>query len=215
MLQKIQRQELLQAQIALFVAIALQFVVWAINKQANDLQITIILAEVVLAVLIGFTANTRSLREKGIHNLASVTLLVLISLANISALATVLNDLIVSHAVFRGEELLSSAIAILLTNIIVFSLLYWEIDSPGLTKKKWSRHDKDFQFTQHDIRSDYNSWQPQYLDYLYLSITNALNFASADARPLTHQAKILMAIQALISITTLALVIARSVSILG
>ncbi|MGC1176754.1 MAG: hypothetical protein WA843_01680 [Candidatus Saccharimonadales bacterium] len=44
---------------------------------------------------------------------------------------------------------------------------------------------------------------------------NAVNFAPADTRPLTRQAKALMASQSLVSVFTLALVIARSVSILG
>lgn len=61
---------------------------------------------------------------------------------------------------------------------------------------------------------DFPDWQPQFGDYLYLSITNATNFAPADVRPLTLQAKALMAIQSLISVFTLALVLARSVNIL-
>jgi uncharacterized membrane protein len=97
----------------------------------------------------------------------------------------------------------------------VYALWYWEIDSPGLTRTLWSKYDKDFQFTQQDLEQEFPRWHPQFLDYLYLSITNAVNFAPADARPLTRQAKMLMASQSLISVFTLALVIARSVSILG
>jgi uncharacterized membrane protein len=94
-------------------------------------------------------------------------------------------------------------------------LWYWEIDSPGLSGKRWSKHDKDFQFTQQDMKSEFPNWSPEFGDYLYLSVTNALNFAPADTRPITRQAKYLMAGQAVVSVFTLALVIARSVSILG
>jgi uncharacterized membrane protein len=94
-------------------------------------------------------------------------------------------------------------------------LWYWEIDSPGLTRTHWSKHNKDFQFTQQDMQTEFPSWQPQFLDYLFLSVSNAVNFAPADTRPLTHQAKMLMSSQSLISVFTLALVVARSVSILG
>jgi hypothetical protein len=140
----------------------------------------------------------------------------LISVENISSVLIVLNLLITQSNIIDGYNLLASAIAIFLTNIIVFALWYWEIDSPGLSGKKWSRHDKDFQFTQQDINnSDFKDWQPSFPDYLYLSLTNAINFAPADARPITHQAKLLMGIQALVSVSTLALIIARSVSILG
>ena len=68
---------------------------------------------------------------------------------------------------------------------------------------------------QQERRSEFIGWTPQYLDYLYLSVTNAINFASADTKPITRNAKFLMGAQALISVFTLALVVARSVSILG
>ena len=112
-------------------------------------------------------------------------------------------------------QLLSAALAIFVTNIIVYALWYWEIDSPGLTRKRWSKFDKDFQFTQQDLPNEFPDWQPEFLDYLYLAITNAINFAPADTRPITRQAKMLMASQAIVSVFTLALVIARSVSILS
>jgi hypothetical protein len=142
-------------------------------------------------------------------------LLGLISVANFSALIIVLGFLVAGGTDLNGLELLSSAVAIFLTNIIVFGLWYWEIDSPGLTRKRWSKHDRDFQFTQQEKAEEYPDWKPEFFDYLYLSITNALNFAAADAKPLTRSAKLLMAFQAFVSVFTLALVIARSVSILG
>jgi uncharacterized membrane protein len=154
-------------------------------------------------------------RRIGIHHFLALTLLALLSVANVSSLILVLNSLIISHTAISGPELLASAIAIFMTNIIVYSLWYWEIDSPGLTRKHWTKSDQDFQFTQQDLKQDYPNWRPEFLDYLYLSVTNAINFASADARPITHAAKLLMGSQALVSVFTLALVIARSVSILG
>jgi uncharacterized membrane protein len=126
-----------------------------------------------------------------------------------------LNELIIVHAAVSGPELLASAIAIFITNIIVYALWYWEVDSPGLSRKRWSKNDQDFQFTQQERKEEFPVWRPEFLDYLYVSTTNAINFAPADARPLTHGAKLLMGSQALISVFTLALLVARSVSILS
>lgn len=215
MLAKITTREVYQAQIALVAAIGLQAVVWKINHNAFGSQYIIVITELVLAVFIGFTAGRQSFRESGVHHLAAIALLALISAANISSLVVVLDSLIISHAQVTGLQLLSSALAIFATNIIVFALWYWEIDSPGLTRKRWSKHDKDFQFTQQDKSAEFSDWRPEFFDYLYLSITNAINFAPADTRPLSRQAKMLMAAQALVSVFTLALVIARSVSILN
>jgi uncharacterized membrane protein len=216
MLHRIATRELIQAQIALFVAIALQVVVWEINDELLiGPQYLIIPTELILAVLIGFTINMRKAHRMGVHHAFAISLPALITVANVSSLVLVLHSLIVGHAAVSGTELLASALAIFMTNIIVFALWYWEIDNPGLSRKRWSKHDKDFQFTQQNMPKEYPHWQPEFMDYLYLSITNAINFAPADAKPLTHVAKLLMGSQALVSIFTLALVIARSVSILG
>lgn len=216
MLQRISKRELIQAQVALFVAIALQIVVWKINHELLvGPQYLLIPTEILLAVLISFTVNMGSAHRRGINHAFALVLIALISIANVSSLMLVLHALVITHAAITGPALLASALAIFVTNIIVFSLWYWEIDSPGLSRKRWSKNDKDFQFTQQDLKEDFPGWRSEFLDYLYLSVTNAINFASADARPLTHAAKILMGSQALISVFTLALVIARSVSILG
>lgn len=215
---KINRSELVQVQLALLAAIGLQIVTRTIgNELLPGSQYVIILIELGLALLIGFTVNRHRERTLGVHHVIAILLLGLISVINVSGLVYVLNSLIINHAALNGEELLASAIAIFATNIIVFALWYWEIDSPGLTGTHWSRHNKDFQFTQQeaDLASEFPHWRPQFGDYLYLLITNAVNFAPADVRPLTLQAKALMAVQSLISVFTLALVIARSVSILG
>lgn len=212
----IAKHELLQAQFALAGAIFLQVVVLLVN-QALDLgpQYLIIATEIGLAILLAASLGTHRKNSRQVRNLTAGALLGFISFANIISLGYVLYALIIGHADVSGLELLVSAIAIFLTNIIVYALWYWEIDSPGLTTKRWSKHDKDFQFTQQDMPKEFPTWRPQFIDYLYLSIINAVNFAPADTRPLTRSAKLLMASQSLVSVFTLALVIARSVSILG
>lgn len=212
----ITRQELAFAQVALFVAIGLQLLSWSISGSLTyGPHPLIVVTEVVLSVVIGISARSPRLVGKSLYRTFSFILLGLISVENISSLVVVSKLLITQGTHLSGYELLASALAIFLTNIIVFSLWYWEIDSPGLSGKKWSRHDKDFQFTQQDMHNDFPNWQPSFADYLYLSITNAINFAPADTRPITRQAKALMGTQALVSVFTLALVLARSVSILG
>ena len=57
-------------------------------------------------------------------------------------------------------------------------------------------------------------WEPQFTDYLYLSFTNATAFSPTDVMPLTRWAKLTMLVQSLVSLITVALVIARAVNIL-
>lgn len=212
----ISRSELWLAQSALIFAIILQVAAWHLSPELSyGPHGVIIITEVALLVIISLTASTRHIRPNSLYRTLSVILLGIISLANIDSFFLVVRLLLTEGLTLSGRELIVSAIAIFLTNIVIFSLWYWEIDSPGLSGRKWSKHDKDFQFTQQDMRRDFPDWQPSFVDYLYLSVTNAINFAPADAKPITAQAKLLMALQALVSVFTLALILARSVSILN
>lgn len=209
------RLELIEAQAALFGAIGLQVIVWRINHGfLAQPQYLVILVEVILALLLGFTSSVKSLRGRSLQHGAATVVIGLITFANFASLAIVIYALI-SGDLTDGPSLLGSAIAIFFTNVIVYALWYWEIDSPGLTNRKWTKSDKDFQFVQQDIGREFSHWQPEFVDYFYISIINSINGATASAHPITKQAKILVATQAIISIFTLALVVARSVSILG
>jgi uncharacterized membrane protein len=57
-------------------------------------------------------------------------------------------------------------------------------------------------------------WKPQFFDYLYIAFTNATAFSPADVFPLSRWAKALMLVEALISLLTIAIVLARSVSLI-
>jgi len=57
-------------------------------------------------------------------------------------------------------------------------------------------------------------WEPHFVDYLYLSFTNATAFSPTDVMPLSRWAKMAMLVQSLVSLATVALVIARAVNIL-
>ena len=57
-------------------------------------------------------------------------------------------------------------------------------------------------------------WHPRFVDYFYVSFTNASAFSPTDTMPLTRWAKPLMLTQSTVSILTLLLVAARAVNIL-
>ncbi len=212
----ISEAEIFQALFALLAAVSLQILTARFGANiVPGAHYFIIFIELVLASLLAISINIRGTNSWGLHHVFAIGLLGLISIANVTGLVFVLNSLIIGHGALNGEQLLASAVAIFLTNIIVYSLWYWEIDSPGLTNSRWSKNDKDFQFTQQSLPGDFPGWRPKFGDYLYLSITNAVNFAPADSKPVSLQAKMLMATQSLISVFTLALLIARSVSVLG
>jgi uncharacterized membrane protein len=59
------------------------------------------------------------------------------------------------------------------------------------------------------------SWAPHFLDYLFLAFTAATALSPADTYPLTRPAKMLMMIEAVLSLTLVGILIARAVNILG
>ena len=57
-------------------------------------------------------------------------------------------------------------------------------------------------------------WEPAFADYPYLAFTNAAAFSPTDVMPLSRWAKLAMTLQSVISIVTVALIVARAVNIL-
>ena len=104
-----------------------------------------------------------------------------------------------------------------LTNFLIFALWYWETDRGGPGRRA-AGHDRapDFLFPQmSDDRIEPLEWRPQFIDYLYVSLTNATAFSPTDTMPLTPTAKIIMGMQSLVSLVTIGLIVSRAVNILG
>ena len=59
-----------------------------------------------------------------------------------------------------------------------------------------------------------DQWSPGFVDYLFLAFNTSTAFSPTDVPVLSRWAKILMMIQALISLATIALLAARAVNIL-
>jgi uncharacterized membrane protein len=105
---------------------------------------------------------------------------------------------------------------VLLTNVVTFGLLYWELDrgGPSARRAKPARF-PDFEFPQTTAPAlAAPDWQPLFLDYLYVAFTNIVAFSPTDTMPLTRNAKALMALQAVVSAAVLVVVIARVINIL-
>lgn len=206
--------EMFHAQCALLLAIVLQ--VTLDKSLVVGPRYVIAILELFLVFGIGITAPLQHSIGARLRRAFSLALVVLITVANAASMILVANDLIQGSAV-GGRQLIFSAFAIFVTNIIIFSIWYWEIDSPGLTGIH--KHDEapKFQFPnmQDEITRVEKKWEPTYFDYLYVSITNSTAFSPTDTMPLTHPIKALMSIQALIALITVVLVTARAVNILG
>ena len=113
----------------------------------------------------------------------------------------------------HATNLLRSAALLWSFNILVFALWYWELDGGGPWKRHLSgHHAADFLFPQ---QVNGKSWEPHFLDYLFVAFTGATALSPADTMPLTQTAKALMMLEAVLSLTLTGILVARAVNILG
>ena len=143
-------------------------------------------------------------------------LTIVVSLFNFGALLLLIRALISGHA-GAAPVLLLDAANIWGTNIIIFALWYWNLDRGGPAASGLvARSQPDFLFANMlQGASAETDWSPGFIDYLYLSFTNATAFSPTDTLPLSQMAKVLMMFEASISLLTVALVAARAVNVLS
>jgi hypothetical protein len=146
----------------------------------------------------------------------SIGLVVALAAAALISTAILIADLIQGGKVTEAaDSLLASGALIWLGNLIVFSLLYWLLDSGGpYARYVGEREYPDFAFTQ-QMSPEFAppGWRPHYVDYLVLGLTTSTAFSPTDVMPISHWAKLLMALQSIISLTVVGLVIARAVNV--
>ncbi len=144
-----------------------------------------------------------------------IALSAVMTFSNVASTGHLIRELLNGSAT-NPTQLLQSGGSIWLTNIIAFSLWYWEFDrgGPGARAQALDPY-PDFLFPQMvnpELAPD--GWHSNYFDYLYVSFTNASAFSPTDTLPLSRWAKSLMTVQSTTSLITVGLVIARAVNIL-
>jgi uncharacterized membrane protein len=207
--------QLWHVQLVMLVAIVLQLALPDTFSVGTRFAIPI--TELLLMGFLSFT-TPRQRVFKSVARRVNVFLLILITgLGNAYSLGVITNKLLSGEHVSDGRALIFAAINIFMTNIIVFALWYWEMDGGGPGERQQiAKYDQDFLFPQHR-HEDYKhpDWKPMFVDYLYVSSTNAMTFGPADTKPLSRRAKLLMLLQSMISLVVVALVAARAVGILN
>jgi hypothetical protein len=168
-----------------------------------------------LVLLIAADPASLSRRSRVLRPASIVLVFVLAGLA-LLATAVMVVDLVRGGPVTNSaDDLLSSGALIWFGNVLVFSLMYWLLDSGGPLARYRREHPyPDFAFTQlQNPELAPPDWLPRYGDYLILGLTTSTAFSPTDVLPMARWAKIAMAVQSLISLLTIGLVIARAVNV--
>jgi uncharacterized membrane protein len=170
-------------------------------------------------LLIGLAiANPVRIEKRGSFVRAvSIALIFLISVANLASGVLLIRAILEGKAGTAAGPLLASGASIWATNVIAFALWYWEFDRGGpVNRAQGSSRLPDLMFPQMAAPElAPPEWETRFVDYLYLSFTNATAFSPTDVMPLARWAKLTMLVQSALSLAVGALVIARAVNILN
>jgi hypothetical protein len=200
------------------VAIVLQFLLAdSLNKPLPHYLLPVLEG----ALLVGLSiANPIRIERQGkMVRAASIALIVLITAANVSSAVLLVRAIVEAlPSTAQAGPLLASGASIWATNVIAFGLWYWEFDRGGPVERAVGNtmRPPDFLFPQMTARPELlpPNWEPHFIDYLYLSFTNATAFSPTDVMPLARWSKCAMAVQSGVALLIGVLVIARAVNIL-
>ena len=138
-----------------------------------------------------------------------------ITIALITALAFLIHGLPQHQE--QPKDMLRSATALWITNVVVFALWYWMLDAGGPLKRDCGRKSMESSFLFPQMLSNehrHESWTPHFMDYLFLAFNTSTAFSPTDTAVLSRWAKFGTMLQSLISLTIVALLAARAVNIL-
>lgn len=125
---------------------------------------------------------------------------------------------------YKGDPvvLLQSAVVLWVINVLVFASWYWRLDAggPHARDARVGHTDGAFLFPQMTLDETTRAemgiadWSPQFVDYLFLAFNTSTALSPADTAALSRWAKVLMMIQAAVSLTIVAVIAGRAVNIL-
>jgi hypothetical protein len=201
------------------VAIALQLLLPDQLSIGSDWRWILPALEAATLVALFIASPQRLEAPHSVRRVLTLSLTAIVSIANGISLV-LLAHLLLNPGLSKGPGghlLIIAGAEIWLTNVLILSLWYWELDrgGPGIRAAGLDgRPDFQFPHMTDEVGALYPGWRPQFVDYLYLSLTNATAMSPTDTMPLSVPAKLLMGLQSLISLVTIGLVVSRAVNIL-
>jgi len=180
--------------------------------------VTYMVGAVVFAPVAAVGLTAARVRWLRVERVVILFFCVYMSAALLINLKHLIHAMIYRSAEITGLQLMAASIAVWVNNVLMFSLLYWQLDRGGPEARvAGSGARADYLFPQEgapaeDVPPD---WRPAYIDYLFLSYTTATAFSPTDTLPLSSRAKLLLMAESAISLVTILMVAARAINILG
>ena len=155
---------------------------------------------------------------RGSHRLARRISFGVIGFVTVAVVvSTVLLVLSALNARTSAPALLRDAALLWIMNVTTFAAWYWETDGCGPARRHQEEHrSEDFLFPQMNLGGGIaRGWSPGFLDYLFLAFNTSTAFSPTDTAVLSRRAKVLMMMQALLSLVILAVLVSRAINALA
>jgi len=170
-----------------------------------------------LAVAMTLLVPTVVARRRGFTRANAIFGFLISSVITIDLIVTLVSLVaaLPTHVETPGALLRSGAI-LWVTNVLVFASWYWRLDAGGPNKREMQKSHVHgaFLFPQMTAESPDRAWRPGFVDYLFVAFNTSAAFSPTDTPVLSRWAKLLSMVQAAISFTTVAVLLARGVGIL-
>ncbi|WP_327363426.1 hypothetical protein [Streptomyces sp. NBC_01296] len=157
-------------------------------------------------------------RRSAFLRAVAITLVAVLALSAVWSTVHLVDDLIHGGPeTGSASSLLQTGGTVWVGTILAFSLLYYELDNGGAAARAHHMPPTPALAFPQQLNPELGAadWRPRFIDYLYLGLTNSTAFSPTDVMPLAPWAKIVMSVQALLSLLILGLVVARAVNVLA
>jgi hypothetical protein len=183
---------------------------WLISESLAPIPREVVAGAVMVGVVSILLARLRGRhllgRALGLGLIAAITLAEVIS-------TLLLVSLLPRREAIPPPSLLRDAAILWCINIVIFALWYWAIDGGGpLMRHNHPYEGKDFLFPQQQQQNEKNSWSPSFVDYLFLAFNHSTAFSPTDTAVLSRRAKMLVMIQAALSLMSIAVLAAKAIN---
>lgn len=168
-----------------------------------------------LVVLMAGDPGRIDKRKRWLSILTGV-LIGVITVANAFSAVQLIAGILTNASFTQPNELLYSGGAVWLTNVIAFALWYWALDQGGPAERFHGTGTTPafiFPETSHPDKVGPN-WYPKFVDYFAFSFATATAFSPTDVSAVRPWAKLMMVLEAMLSLMVASLVIARAVNVL-
>jgi len=149
--------------------------------------------------------------------LAKVFMFLMIAI-NVLNLSLLVRGVFTASLHIGAIDLVGAGAALWVVTWLTFAFAFWEIDGGGPEARLTKRVDfPDLMFPQQQTDQKFRvappGWRPDFGDYLYVSLTNAIAVSPTDTMPMTPLAKLLMGIESFICYVIFGVLVATAVGI--